>query len=177
MVFIYGAAYLINSIFFTTLAVVVIIFGLTDTNESLSEYIYRYLNQSCIEVLRSWGKTLIWSFLLIIPGIIKYLQFLFVPFVVTTLPKYDEGKVDALEASKVFFKKHWLKALGAVIGFQVVWSYLSVDLFDEYRLFSQTPLPALLITLLEAAVFLLYILVLFRIYSNSVREVRYEPNV
>lgn len=176
-IFFYGAVYLANSIFFTTLTVLVGLYGVTSTSEKASEFIGHYLNQSCIEVVRSWGKTLLWSLVLIVPGIIKYLQYLFVPFVVATYEPYKKGKVDALEASKAFFKHNWTQAVFALVGFQVVWGALSTLIFDSYRLLWSTPIPAVLITCLEAFIFLLYILVLFRIYSQSLREVKYESAV
>jgi hypothetical protein len=175
-VFLYGAAYLANSILFSTLMVLVAIFGMI-SEKNLASFMTRYFNQACIEVVRSWGKVLSWSFLFIIPGFIKYLQFLLVPFVVALHPSYDQGQVDALKASKAFFKKHWLAILLALTLFQVIWEAFSTAIFDSYSLIWQTPVSALLISVLEAFVFLLYMLVLFRIYSKSVREVKYESAV
>jgi hypothetical protein len=176
-VFIYGAVYLANSILFTTMAILVALYGVTQKKAGLIEFLKKYFSQSCIEVLRSWGKTLLWSLLLIVPGILKYLQFIFVPFVVALYPAYDEGRVDALATSKALFKKHWGKVLLALMTFQVIWTSFSTAVFDSVRLFSTAPLPALLITCLEALVFLLYILVLFGIYIRSSGEVKHESIV
>lgn len=178
LVFLYAGLYLANNIFFMTMAVIISIYGLSSgTIQSLGDFLTKNLNQTCIEVVRSWGKTLTWSFALLIPGFIKYLQFLFVPFVVTLLPAYEKGEVDALRASAVFFKKHWGQVLVAIVGFQGIWSYMSLSLFDSYRLILQTPLSAVMISLLESGVFLLYILVLFNIYSKSAKEVKHESLV
>ncbi len=166
-VFFLGALYLTNSIFFTTLATLTCIFGVTQFSESWWQFLERYFNQSCIEVVRAWGKVLSWSLLLIIPGFIKYLQCLLVPFVVIVDAKYKAGESDALAASAAIFKKHWLSLLTAVIGFQVVWSYVSVDLFDAYRMVLNTPVQAVFISALEAMIFLLYILVIFRQIQKS----------
>ena len=132
-VFLLGALYLTNSIFFTTLATATSIYGVTRITESWWQFIDRYFNQSCIETVRAWGKILSWSLLLLIPGFVKYLQFLLVPFVVALDSKYQNGEKDALKASQEMFKKHWLALLLIVVGFQVLWGYCSVDLFDAYR--------------------------------------------
>ncbi len=174
-VFFLGALYLTNSIFFTTLATITCIFGITKLSNSWWQFIERYLNQSCIEVVRAWGKVLGWSLFLIIPGFIKYLQYLLVPFVVIIDPKYQSGEKDALTASATIFKKHWLSLLLAVLGFQVVWSYISVDLFDAYRMILTTPVQAIFVSALEAMIFLLYILVIFKRIQKSQIEVTNEP--
>jgi hypothetical protein len=176
-VFLLGALYLANNIFFTTLATIAAIYGASTLNSSLLGFIDCYLNQSCIEIVRSWGRVLSWSFLLVIPGIIKYLQYMFVPFVVAMDSSYQKGEKDALKASRELFKKHWTTLVFAMIGFQVVWSYLSVDFFDAYRLFWQTPVRALLISTLEAMVFLMYILILFRVITRPDEVVENEPAV
>jgi hypothetical protein len=177
MIFFYAALYLANSIFFMTLAIVIGLYGCTNSSVSLPAFVGRFLNQSCIEVVRAWGKILSWSFLLIIPGFIKYLHYLFVPLVVLLFPQYDKGEADALKTSRELFKKHGLLLVFTVLAFQVLWSYFSVSLFDAYRSFWHTPIPSLAISVLDTAVFLLYTLVLFRIYQRSVREVFNESIV
>ncbi len=176
-VFFLGAVYLTNSIFFTTLATLTCIFGMTKLSGSLWQFLERYFNQSCIEIVRAWGKVLGWSLLLIIPGFLKYLQYLLVPFVVITDPKYQTGERDALKLSSEIFKKYWLSLLIAVIGFQVLWSYLSVDLFDSYRMILTTPVQAVFVSALEAMVFLLYILVIFKQIQKFQNEALHEPAI
>ena len=58
-----------------------------------------YLASFCAEYLRVMGKTLLWGLVLIIPGIVRYIQFGFVPLIVFFLKPYDEGQVDALALS------------------------------------------------------------------------------
>ena len=169
-VFLLGALYLTNSIFFTTLATMTCLFGVTKLTETWWQFMDRYFNQSCIEVVRAWGKVLSWSLLLMIPGFIKYLQYLLVPFIVVVDEKYQTGEKDALQTSQEIYRKHWLSLLFAVIGFQVVWSYISVDLFDAYRMILVTPVLALFISALESMIFLLYILVIFRLIQDSTKE-------
>ena len=160
-IFLLGAGYLTNSIFFTTLATATAIYGVSKVSDSWWQFIDRFFNQSCIEVVRAWGQTLSWSLLFLIPGFFKYLQFILVPFVVATDNKYQTGEVDALQKSKELFKKHWLGLLMAVFFFQGIWSYISTDLFDAYRLIIHTPVQAILISALEALIFLFYILIIF----------------
>ncbi len=176
-VFLLGGLYLTSSIFFTTLATVTSIYGVSKLSQNWWQFIDRYFNQSCIEVVRSWGKILSWSLLFIFPGFIKYLQYLLVPFVVIMDPQYQSGEKDALKTSKEIFKKHWLTLLFAVLGFQVVWSYFSVVFFDSYRLILNTPLQAVLISFIESMIFLFYILLIFTVINKSPKEVFREPAI
>ena len=60
-----------------------------------------------VETLRAWGKTFLWCFLFIIPGLIKYTYYLMAPFVVLFSRKYAAGEEDALKYSEQLSKKFW----------------------------------------------------------------------
>ena len=80
-----------------------------------------------VEGLRMTAYVILWSLLLILPGIYKQIRYLFVPFVVLLDPQYQQGKVDALERSSlltvgVFW---WLVLLfamsfGLELGFEML---------------------------------------------------------
>jgi hypothetical protein len=65
-----------------------------------------------IETLRSLGWALLWSFALLIPGLIRYIQYSFVPYIVLFDPRYENGELDALEHSRYLIRGH----TGAIAG-------------------------------------------------------------
>lgn len=66
-------------------------------------------NQLIIESLRSFSSALLWSYLLVIPGIVRSIRLYFVPFVVQFDDDYFRGKKDALKESNGIIKgKTWL---------------------------------------------------------------------
>ena len=68
--------------------------------ESLSSYLRKRTEQGLIESLRAFLKSIIFGFLLVIPGIIKMIRYQFVIFIVATEKKYQLGDIEALQASE-----------------------------------------------------------------------------
>ena len=64
------------------------------------KFIRHHLSFLMRESLRMYGKILSWSFLFLVPGLVKLVQFYFVPFVVALDPLYSQGKQDALKHSQ-----------------------------------------------------------------------------
>lgn len=76
--------------------------------EDLASYIRNSCEQGLIESLRAFLKSIIFGFLLIIPGIIKMIRYQFVVLVVATDKDYQQGRVDALkESERLAFGKTW----------------------------------------------------------------------
>ena len=63
--------------------------------------------QLLIETLRVWGKILLLTLALIIPGIWKWVSSMFVPYVVLFSKKYQTGEQDAIKVSQKIFSKVW----------------------------------------------------------------------
>jgi hypothetical protein len=122
--------------------------------------------QAMIEIMRSWGKSMTWSFLFIIPGLIRFIQYLFVPLIVCLDPQYGEGRREALEHSRALSKGQ----LARLAGFFVLTTMLVPGLltsFDEWKIFSVHPASALGISAFEMLLNLGFSLWLFRIYQRS----------
>jgi hypothetical protein len=89
---------------------------------SFWNYASHYAVPLTLENLKALGLTLIWSLAFVIPGIIKYLQYQFVSFVVLVDPDYEDGKVDALQRSKELTKGILLLLLGILwVGAILSW--------------------------------------------------------
>lgn len=61
-----------------------------------------------VESIRVFTSVLLWTLLFILPGLYRYLQLTFVPYVVFFDPEYDQEECDALEKSKKIFSGHAL---------------------------------------------------------------------
>lgn len=115
---------------------------------SLKQFVAENYEQTLIETLRSWGNALLWTFAFVIPGLIRFLQYSYVPFVVALSPGYQAGEEDALEKSRQIFKKTW-KAL--ILNY-LLWSVLTSLLllpFDESRILWKSLPIALVLMILE----------------------------
>ncbi len=110
----YLMAGLVSSSLDFTLALMVppVLMGLKKgTRINLWTHQKKYLNQACIESLRATARVCWFSYLLIIPGLIKFLRLQFVPYVVQFDQRYDEGKKDALKTSEFLTKGALFKVL------------------------------------------------------------------
>lgn len=173
-VWIYGMSSLVVGILFPILGILVVIYGAKnpDANETgLWDFVHTHLSQLFREILRSWGKTLLWSLLFILPGIWKYLQYLMIPFVVTLSKAYDRGEQDALQASAAVAKGNLLKVVAVLLVFHLFLPAVLAVLFDDYRVIWKTPVSATALTLLDMYFFIFSTQLLLTIFENQTQEV------
>ncbi|MFN9066738.1 MAG: hypothetical protein ACK5V3_05885, partial [Bdellovibrionales bacterium] len=97
-----------------------------------------------IESLRAWGSTFLWGLALIVPGIFKWLSYVFVPFVAVLSKRYQEGEKEALQYSFQLFRLAWGKVTLSLIFFYILAPLLVALFFDGYRKIWETPLMSLL---------------------------------
>ena len=169
----YGFFSILSSIFFPVLLISVALFAFTNLEnlqKSLQDFWARYLNQMYIETLRSWGKTLLWSLLFILPGVWKYIQYTMVPFVVASSKEYDEGRLDALKGSAQVVRRHWFKVIAILILFHLLIPGLLTTLFDAYRLIWKTPVQSLFLSALDTYLLLFSTHILFNIFRSEVKR-------
>jgi len=169
-IWIYGFASLIVGIVFPIVGILVVLYGAKDIEASekgLWQFIQHHVSQLSIEILRSWGMTLLWSLLLILPGLWKYLEYTMIPFVVTQSPKYDRGDEDALEASSFVVRRNLLKVSAILLVFHMIFPSILTVLFDEYRLVWHTPASALALTLVDVYLFIFSTQLLLSVFESS----------
>lgn len=156
-IWVYGFSSLIVGIIFPILGILVVIYGAQtpETDEKgLWQFIQHHINQMSIEILRSWGKTILWTLLFILPGLWKYVEYTMIPFVVTMSKKYDRGDEDALQSSTRLVRSHLLKVSAILLVFHLIFPSILTVLFDEYRLVWHTPFSALVLTLVDVYLFI-----------------------
>lgn len=169
--YIFGFISLVSGIIFPVILFTLALFAmrsLEGLKHSIGEFFHHYISQIFIESLRSWGKTLLWGLLFIVPGFWKFLEYSLVPFVVAASPRYDAGDEDALQASSKVFRKHWGKILSILVLFHIFIPLVLTALFDAYRLIWKTPVQSLLLNLLDTYLLLLSTQILFRIFRSEV---------
>jgi len=125
-----------------------------------------FFEQGVIEQMRSWGKAMLWSFLLIIPGLIKFVQYIFVPFIVCFDPAYQRGEKDALKQSQALAHGKMIQLFLLFFTFTLLIPG-TLTAFDEWKLIWQTPLSALFICLIEMLLNLCFIQILWKMYQRS----------
>lgn len=138
---------------------------------SLLQVARQHLGYLVKEEMRVLGKTLLWSLLLIIPGIIRFFQLLFVPYVVLLDGTYQQGEADALKRSWVFVRRVWGRLLGLVLFFGLVWPVAFTSL-DEWRSLRDQPLTAFPLVLVDLTVILTFHWLILKSWEKA-----HEPDV
>lgn len=172
-VYVLGFISIISGIVFPVILMTVALFALNKQigwTKDLGEFAAKNLSQIFIETLRSWGKALLWSLVFILPGLWKYLQYTFVPVVVTSSSSYDEGNEDALARSAQIFQKHWGKVLGVFFAFHIFAPLVLVSVFDGYRYIWKTPFSSLTLSLLDTYLIIISTHILFNIFRSEVQK-------
>jgi hypothetical protein len=124
-------------------------------------------SQALREQMRATGSSLLWGLLFVIPGFIRYFQLLFVPMVTLAHPQYQSGDLDALKTSRKLVHQHWLKLLFLTFLFALVLP-LMLSGFDEQKLFSENLVSAVLLSMLETLLSLVFLSVLWSFFAKSV---------
>ncbi|QDK37614.1 hypothetical protein DOE51_08465 [Bdellovibrio sp. NC01] len=172
-VYFFGFLSIISSIIFPVLLITTALYAMSKAQqhwENITTFFGRYLNQVFIETLRSWGKILGWSLLFILPGVWKYVELIFVPFVVTSSVSYENGEIDALKASSHVFRRHWFKAIAILFIFHLFIPLILTSIFDSYRLIWKTPIASLALSLLDTYLLLVSTQLLFNVFQSEVRK-------
>lgn len=177
MIWIWGGLSVLSSILFPVFISIFCAYVLVTTNQKLGEMLSQKLELSFIETLRAWGKTFLWSFVFILPGVIKYINYILAPFVVLFSRRYENGEVDALEYSAAISKQFfWSIKLWLGLFFVII-PILFYALFDEYRVFTTHPVSATLLVFVSAVVQLLFHFVLLRLLIKYLNEVENGAHV
>lgn len=125
---------------------------------------------SFLETIRSWGKTFLWTFLFIIPGIIKFFLYIPVPFVVFFSKRYQAGEVDALKLSQKIAKKHWFWLLIYMTMFTFVLPMTLSLGMDQYRVFREYVVYASLLTAIDAVIVIVFHYYILKLILKFIKD-------
>ena len=173
----YGFLSLSSSLIFPLLIFIVSIYAFSNRTEGVFVFAKKLIEQLLIESMRSWGQILQWSLLLLVPGFIRYVQNIFVPFIVTCSQAYEKGQIDALESSKKMVKGRWLKIAGYVLLFNFFLPMLLTGALDEYRHFFSNPGLGMGISVLDSIVVLITTWIFLKLFTKLEQEVLGESHL
>jgi hypothetical protein len=137
------------------------------------QFLQKNLKPNLIEEMRAWGNAMLWSFLFLIPGLIRFLRYLLLPFVVSFDPQYKSGHRDALRRARELSRGHLLQLFVLFCFFALIVP-IGMSALDEWKLVWNTPLPALGICLIEMLINICFILCLWKVYQRSLSH---EPSL
>lgn len=162
-----GALSLLLNLIYPLIALLIVLSQMSAAEELNGvSFLRRMFASNLIEEMRAWGNSMLWSFVFILPGLIRFLRYLLLPFVVCFDPLYQIGQRDALKRARDLSRGSLGKLLLVFCFFAVIFPLLLSSL-DEWKLVWNTPLPALGICLLEMLLNICFILCLWKIYQRS----------
>lgn len=131
--------------------------------------IIRNIDFAFRESLRSFGKSLLWGFLLILPGLYKAMRYSLTSFVVCLDPAYHKGERDALKASEEMTGGVWPKILGLFVLFGVLIPLMGSSL-SSYKSFENSASTAFALSALDAFFFVAWNTSLLLIFFKKMNK-------
>ncbi len=183
MIWIWGFLSLLAALLFPLIQSLLCSFYLSrefNIEKKIISFIENNFELSLIETLRSWGKSFLWFFLFIIPGLIKYSYYMLAPFVVLFSKLYSIGEIDALVLSEKIFKKYWFYFSVQMTLFYFILPAVLSTVLDQYRAFNMHPIAASVSLIFETLMILFFhYLILQKIfnYLNNEKDLLYATDV
>lgn len=171
IIWVYGTASFLLGFVGPLIIALLVISAWRKSSERTLSIISNSFAQLAKEGLRVLGKTLAWGFLFIIPGVVRFFSYLFVPYIVLLDSRYAKGEIDALRTSSRQVRRSWFRLLIVFILFSLAWP-LMMTIFDPYRSFIDSPATALPFFFVELTVSLVFQWLVLRIWESS-----YESNI
>ncbi len=171
MIWLWGIASLASSLFFPLIITLLCSYTLVGFPLSKLQLLTEKFELVLIETLRAWGKTFLWCFIFIIPGLIKYTYYILSPFVVLFSKKYHDGEVDALEYSEILTKKFWWRLNIWIALFYLALPLILSIFLDQFKLFTAHPVYATLCVLLETVLIFIFHFLILKLFIHYLKEV------
>lgn len=133
---------------------------------SVAGFIHQHWQDLAREQLRAMGSVMMWSLLLILPGILRFFEMCFLPWVVVFDSKYQAGQKDALKESRRVFYLVWPKLVLLLLVFWIVIPLFMTSL-DTFRSYFESPGTAIGLSLVDALLFILFQWLLFRLWEKA----------
>lgn len=124
------------------------------------------------EWLRGIGVASLWMFVLLLPGLFRWADYLFLPFVCFFDPEYQKGCVDALKKSRIVARGSRIKVWSLWVGFGFLLPLLISGMFGDYESLREHPILGSLLVFIEALLQTTTFYLLWRIYSQSIENTR-----
>lgn len=164
LIWLYGSLSVVLSLIYPLITLLLVLSAMSEKQTLF--FLQQNGKQTLIEQMRAWGKSMLWSLLFLLPGLIQFFRLVFVPFIVCFDPEYQMGRIDALEKSRALSKGKLIPLAGLFTLFILLIPAL-LTVVDEYKLLWKTPFPALLICFVEMTLNFCFILVLWKMYQKQ----------
>ncbi len=176
MIWVWGFFSLLSALIFPLLLSLLTSYFLIQNQEPRPvQFIEKHFELGLIESLRSWGKSFLWFFVLVIPGFIYFFYYSLSPQIVYFSNKYQSGEIDALAESEKYVKKNWFFYSVVTFIFYFILPMIMTSVFDEYRLFSLHPGWALGCIALETLLFICFqYLMINKLIDQLIQEKDYK---
>lgn len=179
-IWLYGAISIFSSLFFPLIISFFASFALASSIQDVDYarfvpknfkgFFKQHFELSSLEMIRSWGKTFLWTFLFIIPGIVKFFLYMPTPFVVLFSKRYQAGEVDALKLAQQISKKHWFWLLIYMTLFTFVLPITISLVMDEYRVFRDYAVFATLLTAIDAVIVIIFHYYILKLILKFIKD-------
>ncbi len=166
MLTIYLTVYLLGSALLSLVAAQGVQRALNRPVAGVWEMISTHMKPLTIETLRAFCWCLIFSLLLIVPGVVRYIRYVFVPYVVLFDREYQLGEVDALDRSmKLSQREGWMIFFLLAIPFAVSIGFQVLGQAMHWTLFT-APIPSIVLQVVLQILNLVTAAVLFNLYLH-----------
>lgn len=179
-IWLYGAASIFSSLLFPLIITFFASYALARSIQdveygqfvpkSFGSFIEEHFELSFLETIRSWGKTFLWTFLFVIPGIVKFFFYMPTPFVVFFSKRYQAGEVDALKLAQKIAKKHWFWLLIYMSMFTFILPMTLSLGMDQYRVFREYIVYASLLTAIDAVIVIVFHYYILKLILKFIKE-------
>jgi hypothetical protein len=167
----FGSISITLNIFFPLLASLISYYFIGRTAGSISSPVSIFfktkLNHYLIENIRAWGKILTYSLFFLLPGLLQWLKLSFVPLISLFSEDYENGKIDALKASRSLTANIRIRIFLLLMLFSFFLPAISTALFDDHRQLFQDPFSASSVIFIEATLAHLFCTIIYKIYQNQ----------
>lgn len=123
------------------------------------------------EWLRGMGEASLWMFVLVIPGLLRWVEYSLLPFICFFNSDYQKGEVDALKYCRKILRGHRLKLWLLWLGFGVIIPLLLTSIFNDYESLRDHPLAGSALVFAEALIQTLAFWLFWKLYLQAKQSV------
>jgi hypothetical protein len=118
------------------------------------------------ETLKAIGSASLWMYVFIVPGLMRWVQYSLLPFVVFLNPEYQSGEREALSLSRQLIKTKAFRFYGVWLFFNLLIPLLLSFFTADWESFRQTPISATILSFAEGLIFWFWMLILWHIFEK-----------
>lgn len=165
IIWLWGGLSLLSSLIFPPLLILFTLAALQKEN-GWRNFLTKNAQYLIIEEMRTIGQCFSWGLLFIIPGLVRMIQLVFVPFIVLCDPAYSRGEIDALKSSTRTANMKFFKIIGLLIVFSLLIPFASTFI-DEYKMLQEHPVSALGWIFVDMNLSILLVLLLLKQWEKA----------